>query len=117
MESSTIQEKRLYPRRPIHTQVIFENEDSEGELYFFSKDISAGGIFLEAKLPVELGTQVFLRFSLNPRLRPIQATGEVIRVMRDKQETGKEKLGIGIRFLYLHPLDRELIQSYIQNRS
>src|SRR5262249_16095235 len=48
MSPRTKKEKRLYPRRPIRTQVVFENEDSEGVLYFFSKDISAGGLFLES---------------------------------------------------------------------
>ncbi len=111
-------EKRLYPRRPIHTQVVFENEDSEGVLYFFSKDISAGGLFLESDIPIRLGTQVFLRFSLTSKAKPIQATGEVIRVMRDKKlMDGKGKVGIGIQFIYIHPLDRELIQEFISQNA
>lgn len=113
MNAKSKKEKRLYPRRPIRTQVVFENEDSEGVLYFFSTDISAGGLFLESDIPVKLGTQVFLRFSLTPKARPIQATGEVVRVMRDQGETGQGKVGIGIRFIYIHPLDRELIQDFI----
>ncbi|MDL1872286.1 TIGR02266 family protein [Deltaproteobacteria bacterium PRO3] len=113
MNAKTKKEKRLYPRRPIRTQVVFENEDSEGVLYFFSTDISAGGLFLESDIPVKLGTQVFLRFSLTPKARPIQATGEVVRVMRDQNEAGQGKVGIGIRFVYIHPLDRELIQDFI----
>lgn len=106
-------EKRLYPRRPIRTQVVFENEDSEGMLYFFSTDISAGGLFIQSDHPIELGTQVFLRFSLTPKSKPIQATGEVVRVMRDEKEDGESKVGIGIRFIYIHPLDRQLIQDFI----
>ena len=106
-------EKRLYPRKPIRTQVVFENEDSEGELYFFSTDISAGGLFLETDIPIRLGTQVFLRFSLIPKARPIQATGEVVRVMHDSTDPSDGKIGIGIRFIYIHPLDRELIQDFI----
>lgn len=113
MKAKEKKEKRLYPRRPIRTQVVFENEDSEGMLYFFSTDISAGGLFLESEVPVKLGTQVFLRFSLAPKARPIQATGEVVRVMRDQNEEGQGKVGIGIRFIYIHPLDRELIQDFI----
>lgn len=105
-------EKRLYPRRPIKTQVVFENEDSEGSLYYFSKDISAGGLFVETDMPIKLGTQVFLRFSLALGAKPIQATGEVVRVMRDENQTGS-KIGVGIQFIYIHPLDRELIQDFI----
>jgi len=107
-------EKRLYPRRPIRTQVVFENEDSEGVLYFFSTDISAGGLFIESDIPIKLGTQVFLRFSLTPKSRPIQATGEVVRVMKDENPgERKGKVGIGISFIYIHPLDRQLIQDFI----
>lgn len=103
-------EKRLYPRVPIRTQVVFENEDSEGVLYFFSTDISAGGLFIESDMPIKLGTQVFLRFNLTPQTKPIQATGEVVRVMRDEKDG---KVGIGVRFIYIHPLDRQLINEFI----
>jgi uncharacterized protein (TIGR02266 family) len=115
MSSKEKKEKRLYPRVPIRTQVVFENEDSEGVLYFFSTDISAGGLFIETATPIKLGTQVFLRFSLTPRAKPIQATGEVVRVMRDhKDETQqKGKMGVGVQFIYIHPLDRQLIQDFI----
>lgn len=112
MERKNYQEKRLYPRRPIRTQVVMENGDSEGVLYFFTTDISAGGLFLESEKAIEMGTQVFLRFSLLPHSKPIQATGEVVRVMRDETQPGS-KVGIGIRFVYVHPLDRELIQEFI----
>ncbi|MCB1214085.1 MAG: PilZ domain-containing protein, partial [Deltaproteobacteria bacterium] len=101
-----------YPRTPIRTQVVFENQDSDGELYFFAKDISAGGIFIEAEMEVEIGSQVFLRFSLTPHSKPIQATGEVVRVMRDNN-----RLGVGIHFVYIHPLDRQLIQDFIEKGS
>lgn len=115
MQPPAKKEKRLYPRRPIRTQVVFENEDSEGVLYFFSTDISAGGLFLETNIPIRLGTQVFLRFSLTPKSKPIQATGEVVRVMREENsDDEKGKVGIGVRFVYIHPLDRELIQDFIR---
>ena len=105
-------EKRLFPRKPIRTEVIFENQDSQGVLYYFSKDISAGGLFVETDQPIKIGTQVFLRISLVPNAKPIQATGEVVRVMKsEKQKHGK--VGIGISFVYIHPLDREMIQTFI----
>ncbi len=107
-------EKRLFPRKPIRTQVVFENEDSEGVLYFFSTDISLGGIFIESDIPIKVGTQVFLRFHVDTDPRPIQATGEVVRVMRDQSDAeAQTKMGIGIRFLYLHPMDRDKIDRYL----
>jgi uncharacterized protein (TIGR02266 family) len=119
MSAKTKKEKRLYPRVPIRTQVVFENEDSEGVLYFFTTDISAGGLFVETDIPIKVGTQVFLRFSLTSRSKPIQATGEVVRVMRDQKEKDKTKgkMGVGIQFIYIHPLDRQLIQDFITQTS
>lgn len=125
MRPKSTQNKRLYPRRPIRTQVVFENEDSEGMLYFFSTDISAGGLFIETDIPIKLGTQVFLRFRLTSQSKPIQATGEVVRVMKEQHttkttndplKTESAKIGIGIRFLYIHPLDRQLIQDFIEDK-
>lgn len=108
-------EKRLYPRVPIRAQVVFENENSEGVLYFFSTDISAGGLFIESDIPIRIGTQVFLRFSLTPNSKPIQATGEVVRVMhQENQDHSRGKVGVGIRFIYMHPLDRIVIQDFIE---
>lgn len=109
-------EKRLYPRHPIRTQVVFENEDSEGVLYFFSTDVSEGGLFINSDVPIKLGTQVFLRFSLTPNTKPIQATGEVVRVMREEKKS-QGKVGIGIHFIYIHPLDRQLIHDFIEQAS
>ena len=106
-------EKRIFPRKPIRTQVVFENEDSEGILYFFSTDISVGGIFIESDIPIRVGTQVFLRFNFDGEARPVQATGEVVRAMKDHNAGKSSKMGIGIRFLYLHPFDKERIEHYL----
>lgn len=109
-------EKRLFPRKPIRTKVVFENEDSEGILYFFSTDISVGGMFIESEIPIRIGTQVFLRFCLENDEKPIQATGEVVRVMKSQSEDqSNAKLGIGLRFIYLHPQDREKIEDFLSD--
>ncbi len=54
-------EKRIYPRRTLRTQVIFEDESGEGFIYFYSTDVSIGGIFLESDVPLKIGTRVFYR--------------------------------------------------------
>ncbi len=110
-----IQEKRHFPRKPIHTKVFLEKELHEGDLYCFSQDISSGGILIRSDHLLPLHSQVYLRFKLYPHMRPIQAIGKIVRVMRkfDKGETNTEsRLGLGVEFTYLHPLDRQLIEEY-----
>lgn len=112
---AAFQEKRHFPRKPIHTKVFLEKELHEGDLYCFSQDISSGGILIRSDHLLPLHSQVYLRFKLYPHTRPIQAIGKIVRVMRQfesNDDNEESKLGLGVEFTYLHPLDRQLIEEY-----
>ncbi|MBI2082116.1 MAG: PilZ domain-containing protein [Deltaproteobacteria bacterium] len=107
------QEKRIYPRKQLRTRVIFEDETGEGFVYFYTTDISMGGLFFESDVPLKLGTKVFLSFSLHEGDPLIRATGQVVRV--EKESGGASQiLGMGIQYLDLPEAGRQAIVQYIQ---
>jgi uncharacterized protein (TIGR02266 family) len=105
-------EKRIYPRKVLRTQVIFEDESGEGFIYFYSTDVSLGGIFLESDVPLKLGTRVFLSFTLREAEPPIRATGQVVRVERESSGS-LPVIGMGVQFLDLSDEAKQQIQKYI----
>ena len=90
-------EKRLYPRMPLATKVVFEDEFGEGLFYVYSENISMGGLFLASDVPLKRGTMMFISFVLPGRARPVHLTGEVVR----RVQMGGEGDGIGVRFVGL----------------
>ncbi len=103
MSTSPI-EKRLYPRMPLTTKVVFEDEFGEGLFYVYSENISMGGLFLASDVPLKRGTMLFISFVLPGRVRPLRLTGEVVR----RVQMGGEGDGIGVRFVGL-PKDIEAV--------
>lgn len=105
-------EKRIYPRKVLRSEVIFEDETGEGFIYFYSTDISLGGLFLESDIPLKLGTQVSLSFSLREGGLPIHTQGEVVRLER---ESGGNlpMIGVGIQFVSLTPESAKRVQDYV----
>jgi uncharacterized protein (TIGR02266 family) len=105
-------EKRVFPRRILRSQVVFEDEFHEGFIYFYSTDISIGGIFLESDIPLNLNTQVSLSFSLQNGTSPIHASGKVVRVERTSDDS-LPIVGMGLQFVKLSETDKKQIQAYI----
>ncbi len=106
-------EKRQHIRGTLRTRVIFEDESGEGFIYFYSTDVSVGGLYFEADVPLRIGTRVFLSFSLKDGGPTIRATGQIARV--EKDPTGSlPAIGIGVQFIDLPEVAQKLIQDYIR---
>lgn len=105
-------EKRIYPRRVLRSQIVFNDEGGEGFVYFYSTDISIGGIFLESDVPLNVNTVVSLTFSLQNGTPAIHAQGKVVRVERIPDDS-LPIVGMGLQFSKISDEDKKLIQSYI----
>ena len=112
MKKQSAPERRLYPRRPLRTKVIFDDEFGDGLFYVYSEDVSMGGIFLASDIPVRIGTMLFLSFCLHGHKRPIRVTGEVVR-RAGGGETGLS--GVGIRFVGLSDLARKRLEEFLSS--
>ncbi len=110
--SSNSIEKRIYPRKTLRSQLIFEDESGEGFIYFYSTDISVGGIFLESDIPLKLGTHVLLSFALRDGEAPIRGTGTVVRLERNTEDS-QPVVGMGLQFAELPEDAKKKIQEFI----
>ncbi len=94
-------DRRRHARVPLVTQVYCE------ELMWlaFSRDVSVGGMFVETKHPVALGTRVRIRFHLEEGDPIVEASGLVKYVV--------PKLGVGVQFVEIEPMDRKRLAEYV----
>lgn len=90
-------ERRIFPRKPFRTAVVFEDEYGDGLFYVYSENISLNGLYLASAVPLRIGTLLFLSFTIPGYKRPIRVTGEVVRV----ETPGENGEGVGIRFVGL----------------
>lgn len=106
MKAMPQMERRVHPRRPYRTRVVFEDEFGDGLFYVYSQDISLGGLFLASDVPLRVGTLLFLSFPLPPHKRPIRVTAEVVR------RAGVAG-GMGVRFVGLSDLARRRLEDFL----
>ncbi len=107
-------ERRLFPRKKLRTRVVLEDETGEGFVFFYSTDISIGGLFFESDVPLKIGTRAFLSFALEEGDRPIRSIGQIVRVERESG-AGVIILGVGVQFLDLAEENRRQIEAYVNS--
>jgi hypothetical protein len=93
-------ERRLFSRKLVAIDVVFEDEFGEGVIVLKADDLSLGGLFIASDIPIKIGSYVFLSFSLPGSKTNIHATGQVMRVVPAGKNPPQQE-GIGIRFVGL----------------
>ena len=105
-------EKRIFNRKTLRTKVVFEDETGEGFIYFYSTDVSLGGLFLESDIPLKVGTQVFLSFAIGERGPLIRTTARVVRLEKGTEES-LNVVGMGTQFVDLSKESHEVLEAYV----
>jgi len=96
-----MEEKRKDLRAPFVAQVAYQG----GSFLGLSKNISAGGIFIETRESVPIGSKLELRFHLDDGDPIVVALGEVIYIVN--------KMGLGVRFVDLSKENEDRIDAYV----
>ena len=110
MSTNNDNEKRKSPRVPANIRVNYSTVDEF--LSDFTTNINEGGLFIQTKTVLEIGTSVQLKFSLPHAKRLIEVEGEV---MWSTPSGGPEDTsGIGIRFQDLSEEDKEMINKLVR---
>ncbi len=97
-------DRRKYPRARLATQV----ECEAAMLLTYSRDVSVGGMFIETKAPLPVGSVLTLRFILDDQTS-VAAKGVVTYQIR--------KFGMGVQFLELSPAGRKSIEDFVARGS
>jgi uncharacterized protein (TIGR02266 family) len=110
-----MEERRNHPRVTLVVKVT--NRSTKEFHYFYSRDISMGGIFLDTRQPYSEDTEVELDFfvPLADKRQRIVASGKVIRVV-DINLAEKEKIlpGMGIKFNELSSEVLGIVAGYVR---
>ena len=93
-------DRRKFPRVRLATQVQCET----AMLLTYSRDVSAGGMFIETNTPLPNGSILTLRFNLDDDSSVI-AKGVVTYQVK--------KFGMGVQFIELATEDRKRIEEYV----
>lgn len=101
-------DRRKSPRLPVELHVEFRHLGRPNESYAeISRNLSAGGVFLDTTVGLELGTEVDLEIAPGPGVRPIKMRAQVVRVEEEPVSTGSKVTtrtrGMALRFIDSDP--------------
>ena len=98
-------ERRQTTRIPLEMWV---EERTERDRYFRrAGNLSRGGLRLDHTIPLPLGTQVNLTFTLPGDSAPVQVAAEIV------SNAGPDDLRMGVKFLNLKPEAQAQIDAYL----
>lgn len=109
--------RRSSPRIPLAVSVAYWVQDQKREEAYVVEavNVGEGGIFLKTDLPLGIGTEVHLEFSIPGSGQELQLMGKV--VWSKEEIVGEEKrvVGKGIRFTECDNLTRERLAEYMES--
>ena len=112
-ESEPLVERRRLPRLKVSTPVQFRDVLKPQETFTgsLSKEISVGGIRMNAPGFVAQESRLVLLLSLPSLLKPMRAIGRVVWVREQPFAQGYD---CGVQFVEIAPEDREALADYVE---
>jgi uncharacterized protein (TIGR02266 family) len=107
-----INERRKHRRVPFVTKVSYIL--AEGVQYYYSQDLSLGGIFLETRKPFPIGTRLDLDFSLPESDTRVQVKGLVVRIIPPDPVHRELVPGMGIEFSQIPPESHAWLEAFLK---
>jgi len=107
------QERREYQRINLITKVTHLRGDFFH--YYYSRDLSLGGIFLETREPFPAGATVMLEFPLPGISHRVTCQGKVVRVTLPVENAPGLVPGMGIQFTELDEETQGMLAEFIAN--
>lgn len=102
--------------RRVALDLEIDYSDLETFCQDYIRNISKGGVFIETKNPLALGTELKLKFRLPGSSRPIQTAGVVMWIIDPtKEESAGNSPGMGVRFGNLCTEDMDMIDNLVQD--
>ena len=107
-------EKRQHPRVQFVTRVT--NTLSGVTHYYYSRDISLGGMFLDTHKPYPMETTVALEFALEGIDEKLRVTGRVVRVVEPDAKNPSRTAGMGLSFTALTEASRKQLLAFLLHK-
>jgi uncharacterized protein (TIGR02266 family) len=103
LEERVFKDRRKHEREPFFMVVDYSTEDRFYKDYI--QDISAGGVFIQTRMPFRAGQDVSLSFPLPDHQKYIAINGEVARFTPE---------GIGVKFKMVNQGQEGMIKSLLE---
>ena len=103
LEERLFKDKREHQRKPFFMVVDYSTDDRVYKDYI--QNISAGGAFIETRMPFSVGQEVSLSFPLPNYQKYIRIAGEVVRISPE---------GIGVKFKMVTQDQETMIKSLLE---
>ena len=98
----------------LHHELLVAYRTVDGFITDWATNISKGGIFINTRNPLAVGTMVRLIISLPDAAFPFDLTGKVIRVINhDPTATNKESPGMGVEFIDIDDEKKGRIERFV----
>ncbi len=105
--------RRFAVRVPANLDVTFE--DARGFNKAYLRNISEGGVYVETRLPLEMGGRFELTIQVERPRKTIELPVEVVWVNRSPSESSGLKRGVGVAFLDLDPKHKAEMKALIHH--
>jgi uncharacterized protein (TIGR02266 family) len=102
-------DKRKHTRIPVTARVSTVNGDKKD--FYFTKDLSIGGVFLVTEREIPVDTVINLEISVQGISDLLRIKGKVVRI--EKREDKVE--GVGIKFIDMDASSVESLQSFLKD--
>jgi uncharacterized protein (TIGR02266 family) len=103
LEAWQFEGKRKHHRKPFFMVVDYATK--EGAFKDFIQNISAGGVFIETRMPFSVGQEISMTFTLPKFQKPFKVNGKIVRTLPD---------GIGVAFLMENQEQEDMVQSLLE---
>jgi uncharacterized protein (TIGR02266 family) len=111
IDSPTREERRA---RRLHHDLPVAYRTAGGFLSDWATNISQGGMFINSRDPLQVGTTVRLIFQLPGATFPCDLVGRVTRVVRWEDDVS-DPPGMGIEFIDIDRERRERIEAFVES--
>jgi uncharacterized protein (TIGR02266 family) len=98
-------ERRNSARLPIEMWV--EEFGPDTQVFRRAGNLSSGGLYLDHTIPIPIGADVTLRFTLPGEDGPVTVSGQIVSI------NASQALGMGVKFVNVPPDDQKRIDSYL----
>jgi Tfp pilus assembly protein PilZ len=106
---------RRHLRRTVEVEIKVGDSTLGGEMFFDSRNVSGGGVFLKSDLLLEVGECIWISFFLPSLPTVIHTRGKVVWVNRDPDENDPSDLpGMGVQFMDLGPDQMLALNAYLE---
>jgi uncharacterized protein (TIGR02266 family) len=108
-------ERRQFPRVKFVTRVT--NTYSGISHYYFSRDISLGGMFLDTHQPYPEGTTLALEFALDGHDEKLRVDARVVRSIPPDLNDPTRPVGMGLVYERLSETTRKVLMNFLLHRT